>query len=425
LTGTILQCCCVIIAIFYLARQFGLVIVPLAVAILVIHWSRGLGAPTSIWPPHVLFGPFVLLVVFAAGTAAGDNCALPVLIFAGGMLVHGHVAQPLLVAPIGGIAIALWSTEKYRKGQFRNATLSMALSAIIAFAFLVPIMLDVMKGQNSNLSAIIRHLNVSSNDHHNLRQGTGYFLSFFRYEHTQDSVQGAQDFCLHKYVFQHLSSWWAAIISSLCIVPFFLRSPPQGLGRRYALVICIAVILSILWGAFQDGGMYDFNGNFIYAVVYLLYLLPALLVADIIRKAPQTARIGLAVIATTVMIAVIPYRGKTPFMWEAPSDGLNVKLRDLTAGKASVQVTIDPDVWYAGFAVIVALDRLNVPFAVQPVGYAFLYGERGAPHFNRNQVVEIEVSKKPSSDGYRIPDAGMTPESAIIPPIYICRSASQ
>jgi hypothetical protein len=29
-------------------------------------------------------------------------------------------------------------------------------------------------------------------------------------------------------------------------------------------------------GAFQDGGMYDFNGNFIYAVVYLLYLVLAL-----------------------------------------------------------------------------------------------------------------------------------------------------
>ena len=111
-----------------------------------------LGAPNSIWPPHVLFGPFLLLITFGAGVASGDVKFLPIVILAGGMLVHGHVAQPLFVVPLGCLALI----RVVRRGEYRNAHL--AISALILAVFVLPIGIDSLRGSQSNIAAILQHI---------------------------------------------------------------------------------------------------------------------------------------------------------------------------------------------------------------------------------------------------------------------------
>jgi len=148
ITGTLFQSACTTAAIFYLARRFGLILVPFAVTVLLVHWYFMLGAPTSIWPPHVLFGPFLLLVVFGAGVADGDDGALPVVTFAGGMLVHDHVAQPLFVVPIALAALIMWAIKRLNR-SFSGSRKWLLASGAIILLFMFPIVLDRSKGPDS------------------------------------------------------------------------------------------------------------------------------------------------------------------------------------------------------------------------------------------------------------------------------------
>jgi len=421
LTGTIFQSLCASAAIYYLSRRFGFVVAPWALAILIVHWHFMLGAPTSIWPPHVLFGPVLLLIVFAAGTASGDNKALPILVFAGGMLVHGHVAQPLLVGPIGGIAIAIWAIEKQRHKSWSGASLALGLSAAIALLFLLPILIDAMKGSNSNIAHILGHLHASSGARHNLRQGVGYFLSFFRHELTQDSVQGAPGFSLHKYVFEHMLSWCFLLVSMGCMIVIFWLPQRQPFARLFVTFVCAACALSIAWGAFQDGGMYEFNGNFIYAIVYLIYLAPILLLAYVLQNIPLGVKITAATCGIIMTVIAARYAAKGLFTMEVNSDDLDTYLRKLTAATSVVEVSIDPAVKFSAFAVVLELDRLGVPFRVDK--YYDLYGERAIAPETDLKKVSIEISGKACPSGYRIPDVYADSETErrfLLGPAFIC-----
>ncbi|MGA8873982.1 MAG: hypothetical protein WB555_00545, partial [Candidatus Korobacteraceae bacterium] len=68
----------------------------------------------SIWMPHVLMFPFLFFVTVCAAVAIGEVSKLPLLAFAGLLLLHGHTAQPLFVGTLSVLSVAmLW----FRKGR--------------------------------------------------------------------------------------------------------------------------------------------------------------------------------------------------------------------------------------------------------------------------------------------------------------------
>jgi SAM-dependent methyltransferase len=160
-------------------------------------------APNSIWLPHVLFGPFLLLIAFGAGVATADVKLLPIVIFAGGMLLHGHVAQPLFVIPLCCLALS----SVVQGGEYKNAHL--AISALILAVFALPIIVDALRGSDSNIATIFHHIKTHAGDHHTVSQGIGYFLSFFLYECTQNIVQAAQPHSPRIFGLTQLYGWSA------------------------------------------------------------------------------------------------------------------------------------------------------------------------------------------------------------------------
>lgn len=400
LTGTLFQCACAVAAILYLARRTSLVIVPLSLAILLVHWHLFRGAPTSVWPPHVLFGPYLLLIVFASGVAAGSLRALPVMIFAGGMLVHGHVAQPLQVVPVGLLAFAgCWRARGgFAKGD-SDARPYIVASLILVALFLLPLAVDLARGA-PNFTTILTHLQGTGGDRHSLAQGAGYFLGFFRYEITQETVQGAADFALGAYLADHWASW---ILPLMCMasggVLLFLKNTPLQI-RRFVQLVFVAVVLSVMWGVMQDGGMYEFNGNYIYAVVYIVYLLPAILLSVLIEKAPARMQYAVGVVAAAAMLWAATMAGKPIVMAMAPSDDFNAGLRRLIGDAVSVHVVIEPERWIAGYAAVTALERMGVNVAVDPV-YKFLRGER--PPSDALPALTLTVSTVTCADGVPVP----------------------
>lgn len=383
LIGIVFQVTCAVIAVLYLAQKTSLTVVPIAIALLFVHWNSMLGAPNSIWPPHVLFGPFLLLIAFGAGVASGDAKLLPIVIFAGGMLLHGHVAQPLFVIPLGCLALI----SAVRGGAYKNAYL--AISALILAVFVLPIIVDALRGSNSNIATIFHHIKTHAGDRHTLSQGIGYFLSFFLYEAKQNVVQGSATFSLASYLWAHPTLWLVIALIAACALTPLTRA--ARFLKWYSAFVTISVVLSAAWGAMQDGEMYDFNGNFIYAVVYLLYLFPWLLAGSAISPSKYSCILGGSVAVAALWNMSHGYmhsatKGlsgmfapKPIFTIVVASDQFDLDLKAMTQGASGVYVSFKPERQFEAFAIINQINHLGIPFRVRD-GYSFLYTTKVQKH---------------------------------------------
>jgi hypothetical protein len=413
LTCTIFQAACAVAAIFYLARRVGWTFIPIALAILIVHWRFMPGAPTGTWPPHVLFGPFLLLIVFGSGVAGGDSRALPVLIFAGCMLVHDYVGLPVQVVPIGAAAIGLWYYRQ-RKSGLAAARPQIICSLVIAAIFALPIAIDVLKGKNSNIAKILKHLHESSGDRHSLVQSIGYFLSYFRYESGQESRQGEASFSLASYVAGHAVSWIPMLISLGCAL-VILSSNMTLRIKMYVAMVFGSVVLAIAWGMLIDGGMYDYIGNYFYAIVFMIYLFPALLAASYVGDKAPALQAGLGLAASAAVLLASPLAAKPIVTMTARADQFNRGFLQLVDGAPVVHIEIDGRRWVSGFAVALAADRLGMRWTVNDA-YRFLTGER-QPVRDRPGGVTVEVTPTKCPGGVRMP-TDMTYEVA-----YLCKRA--
>jgi len=239
-----------------------------------------------------------------------------------------------------------------------------------------------------------------------LGQGMCYFLSFFRYETDQDILLSSPHFSALEYLQRYWLSW---IAGALCfgvgqLVMFSSRC--RLYSRLFIAAVDLAVGLSIIWSAFQDGPMYDFNGNYFYAVIYLVYIFPLIFVDSVIpARLSHRAFYLVALGGTVALVWIAPMAAKPLFTIAVPADALNVKLLTVTHGASLVHVTIPQSRWIAGFGTVLALDRLGIAFKVDPP-YAFLYGERRAPSAGIGKEIYLNLSEVPCDRGILIPDFG-------------------
>jgi hypothetical protein len=384
LIGIIFQVTCAVTAVIYLAQKTSLTVVPIAIALLYLHWNSMLGVPNSIWPPHVLFGPFLLLIAFGTGVASGDVKFLPIVIFACGMLLHGHVAQPLFVIPLG----CLMLISVVRGGEYKKAHL--AISTLILALFVLPIIVDASRGSAGNIAAIFHHIKAHAGQRHSLPQGIGYFLSFFRYENNQNMVQESTSFSLASYLWTHPTLWLVTLLIAACALTPLTRAAP--FIKWYSAFVTVAVILSVVWSTIQDGEMYDFNGNFIYAIVYLLYLFPWLLAASAISIIKYSYILTGSVVAVVALwnmshgymrSAWQGFSGmfvpKPIFTIAVASNQFDSDLKAMIEGASGVYVVFKPERQFEAFAVVNQIDRLGIPYRV-PDGYSFLYTAKVQKH---------------------------------------------
>ena len=154
----------------------------------------------------------------------------------------------------------------------------------------------------------------------------------------------------------------------------------------------VAVVLSVVWSAIQDGEMYGFNGNFIYAVVYLLYLFPWLIAASAISAIKYYSFILagslVAVAALWNMRQGYTLSWKSLYGMLAPkpiytivvvSDQFDLDLKALTQGASGVYVNFKTERQFEAYAVINQINHLGIPFRVRD-GYSFLYTAKAQKH---------------------------------------------
>ena len=290
--------------------------VPLALLTGALHFSLAGSAFASIWPPHVLLMPFLAFLVACQSVASGRIAHLPWAALAGCFLVHGHVAQPLFVVTLFlGCCVAAWHNrhrELTAPPSWGSSFCAFVFAGVIILLFLFPIVLDLMKGAESNFSDILRHLRYSGEDQKSMVKAVLYFLSFFGYVQNQEEfLQSLQWDSLKMFAANPPALLvWAGLLILVARALLSKNGPLKGESRRWlsygGILYLVIAALCVIWGTQQTGPMFAFNGYFFHAVNFAACICACALVAAWLEHRRCHA---LWAVATCLLAAFIAWRG--------------------------------------------------------------------------------------------------------------------
>lgn len=249
----------------------------LAAALAGLHFAATRHAFNSIWPPHVLLMPFLCFLVATASVGAGRASHLWLMVFCGGFLVHGHVAQPLFVVTLALIAYAglWWHGTAPRSAPWRNARREHLVAGGVLAVFLAPFAVDLLSGSDSNLAAIFRFY-LAPKEQHSWTEALAYLSAFFGYykDIEQFIPEGKPVTWLHLMVRAPLYLMWALVLGAG--LKGWLRTKRSGDVERtrfltsFAVVLGATLLASLYWGRAQTGPLFEFNSFFFHSVTFCL-----------------------------------------------------------------------------------------------------------------------------------------------------------
>lgn len=280
-------------------------------------------AVLSIWMPHVLLFPFLFFVVVCAAVAIGEVSKLPLLTFAGLLLLHGHTAQPLFVGPLSGLSIAtLWLRRGRSSGlkQFiRDNRKPVIISLILCIVFAVPVVLEAFLDKPNNFHAIL----VYNAGHKGLQHSPGialkYEASFFSFVPDPEIVlQGKSAHLISlggakTYVVLYWCLGWLLLGLLVGIYARTWRLVPL-FWRFVATELLLVSFLFYIWTLKMGGPLFNFNGFFFFGMQLLALMVMAALILDglNITSRPAVAVILCALIPTSMFAARDEFKNGWP-----------------------------------------------------------------------------------------------------------------
>ncbi len=336
----------------------------------------------SLWPPHVICFPFMVFLISCASLATGRVQHLPIAVFCGGVLIHGHVAQPLFVIPIG-IGSYLGYALNWKKTYPSNSFITsfpvriyhiIALGIIALFA--LPIVIDMFKGQESNFYNILQHM-----EKHRKRkewiQSLVYVISFFGYLGSQEisifPLAAIQLFWAMSWF--HFLAWFAIIIYTCrCL---YVNDHLNPIERRFeiylTIIIVFALLLSLVWAKRQDGLMFNFNAYFIFSILYCILLILAGRLAVFISVTPKF-KLSIFLIACLLSLFTIfqisPHLESSQIMKQ-----IDLALESDPNGRNPKKLSFQDEFWPDAISVALALKRKEVTFYVDS-SWGYMFGKK-------------------------------------------------
>ncbi len=361
------------------------------------------GGPTAFldpWSGHSVVLPFLCLLAAGASVGSGQGRDLPWLILAGGCLLE-HISESLFVGAVGVVAYLglLWhhASRQTTSLTWRDRLLAPwrahprahALAAVFLAVLLLPMLLDLAKGKQSNLAVILRHLHDQESDRRTLVRSFAYFLQFGAYAPYKAGADyfgyyNARGFLL--YVQAHAGQYavWLLVLF-LCLrapLMYFQTRRARRAGtaalpdaavddQRFlawaALIAGLAVALALYWGTRQDGQMYYFNAFSNFAIYYFGALVALAVVCSLDKPgrmpdapAPDAA-VGQGTVARWLRLA-LPAAGAGVVILTALVFAGHLRVRDVYGADRTAAL-------HAGVERAVAELRANHPTAC-PVVFA-------------------------------------------------------
>jgi hypothetical protein len=356
---------------------------PIALLIGALHFSEAREAFVSLWPPRVLLMPFFAFLVGCVSVSLGRGRDLFWVVLSGCFLVHGHVAQPLFVVSLSLLSYVLWWRHLRRRSETPATPWKAAPWVHVACVatiglFLVPIVIDLTKGAESNFHEILRHLQYAGEKKKFLKSVL-YFLSFFVYLENQHEVLQRLSWESAQFLREHalLLFGWLTLIG--LVIWRVLRADDKQAEhtrfiRRALFFWTVTALLCLYWGRMQAGPMWQYNGYFYYAHLYLLLLCAAAVACEWIPE--RIGRwIGIPVFAAA---AVFAWRGLPYPPFSEAESGVVLRRQteaalaaDPNRGQPKVLVFSHND-WPEVASASVVLARAGVPFYVD-ASWTFMF----------------------------------------------------
>lgn len=371
--------------------------------ILVACLGAGIGyiAVSSIWAPHVLFGPYLLLLISSAALSLGWFRFLPVCVFCVCVLCHGHIAQPVLTFPVFLAAILsfawvaktrqvidpAWTSGRKRAGGF-------AASFVIVGIFLIPIIIDLTRCPNCNAVRVLTYMKSNHGQTPNFNQAMNYVASYFIFDRKPEWLDTARGVKLGslKVLFELLMVAAALVLPTKWLLN--LKTSRVEL-QRLALFCILALAFSTLWALRITGPLYEFNSFFVYSIVGLLGLLVVYcLVARLSR--PVLLVFSLLWIATAFFIVPRYNANFEVFSKHSTMLGGSEPVHLEKPGSRIIINQIDGQDWGINTGLAVRLTRSNVPYFVpNDWTYVFGWGTGYTEELlrNKNNAMEIWTAK--------------------------------
>lgn len=358
---------------------------PLALLLGAIHFGWAENTFTSIWPPHVLMMPFLCFLISCASAASGRVWHLPLATLAGCFLVHGYVAQPLFVVTLFSISYGLcWMRTRQRGEGFWNFVRRYSRPHIVVSAtimvFLLPLLIDLTYGAESNFSRILDFLHGHRGEHQSLWRALVYLLSFFCYLHTQDMAlpeRGGTDasFLGENLVYFAL---WIGVLTVIGVYAVRLFRTKDRPERPFVLsliiILSVTLGLSLVWGRIQVGAMFEFNGHFYYATLFAILLLLAAALSEVFPSRGKIVVGGLCCAGAATVAWLMTQR---------PLSAINSSGPVVQATAAALQVDPKPaapklfvfnhDDWEEVASTALALKRTGYSYRVDG-NWTFMFG---------------------------------------------------
>lgn len=353
---------------------------PVTVAALIttlalLHFAFVPGAFLVLWPPFVLILPFALFLVTAAHVSGGGWSSLPWLALSGGFLVHGHVAQSLFVGPLAIIALVLGLRSSRAQGTNTTPTRRIGLITVgLVALFLLPLMLDVALGRDSNLYRILLHLRSNAQPATGFVNAAGSTLSYFGYCTHQEQWWGIEAKGTWQEFFgRHYPGLivWSTILT--VAVAIFRKIPRQSdvaalrFVRSLLLQCAGALALTVVWGLLQHGDITYFNSYFMFGLMLAILIAVTIYCGEILRPAWLRSTIPLAVIAVVAFEEKLysPMYGLTPLGTEIEAH--LPALLQADRQPLAPKVLVFSDDWVETVTLAAALQRRSIDFRVSPV----------------------------------------------------------
>lgn len=396
LSSIILQSALFALGLASLGKLFNVRLPLFFASIALVHLSLADRSAACVWAPSSLVGPTFAFYPIAALVSLGNISLLPILVLVGGFLLHAHVAQPLFVGPIALFAVCCLVLNIQRGTLKANIFWPVVWSILAASLFALPLILDALKLQDSNIASIIAHLEKSSADGKSLIQSLVYLGSFFVYYPNPETIVSN----LKWSEFWHLCRQSSLVVCTMVMflsVSSYSASVQRPSVRRFILFTLAGVILSVKWGMMQSGEMYAFNTYFFYSLILLLFAPACFLMEAKLAKFASFIR-NSVVSALTLLALAVPVQ--VPCFIQS-SDMVPVVLKesklDMHEG-AFVHLDFRHANWPMAAAVALQLDRANVKFLVDKK-WKFMFGERHLAARNGNragQVLHIDSAADPT-----------------------------
>jgi hypothetical protein len=112
----------------------------------ILAWSGAHSQVASAWFPYLYYPPFLLLGVAAAALLLGDLPSLPVFVFAGCVLVHGHVSFTMFVGVTTVAVVLAWALTHRRtwREELQDNARPVTAALVLLALFAVPLVVDLV-----------------------------------------------------------------------------------------------------------------------------------------------------------------------------------------------------------------------------------------------------------------------------------------